>query len=311
MASPASNVPSKVSSTDPTSCAPRFETLTVILVSYNSRDILRQTAPPLRDLAHVVIVDNASDDDTVAVAQALLPNSTVHASPVNLGFGRANNVALEQATTPFALLLNPDCRFDPAMVQRLLDAAARYPNAAILAPCLHDARGKAQVAYDGPFWQRGGPPYLEPSGDLCADFLPGAALLLRLERFRDVGYFDPAIFMYYEDDDLCLRLRRAGHALVLVQDATLEHLVGQSSRRTLRLLHRKYFHEMASRLYVWSKYRGRAPALKLAAKLALTNLLKLPLFALTFNGHMTVRSLGRVQAALKAFVRIKPRGDAA
>lgn len=287
-----------------------FEDLTVVLVTYNSSEILRTTAPPLSGLANVIVVDNASRDDTVAVAQALLPNARVHRSPRNLGFGAANNVGLDQVTTPFALLLNPDCRFDAEQIQRLLDAAARYPEAAILAPHLHDARGKAETAYNVPFWLRAErQPYVEPGGDLCTDFLTGAALLLRMPMLHQTGFFDPAIFLYFEDDDLCLRVRRAGHALILVADAKLEHLVGRSSRRTLGLLHRKYFHETASRIYLWSKYRGRGRALRLAAQLAAINLLKLPLFALTFNAHMTVRSAARVQAALRAFVRIRPRNE--
>ncbi|HEX7385050.1 MAG TPA: glycosyltransferase family 2 protein, partial [Burkholderiaceae bacterium] len=205
--------------------------VTVVVVTYNSRAILRETLPPLAGLPHLVVVDNASRDDTVASVRALAPRATLIEAGANLGFGRANNLALERVTTPYALLLNPDCLLQPGpreALEALLAAARRYPDAAILAPRLYDAPGVLGLCYRPAFWQAQPKTLLDPEGDVCSEFLTGAAMLLDMARLRAVGFFDPWFFLYLEDDDLCLRVRRAGHSLVLVHDATVLHRVKRS-----------------------------------------------------------------------------------
>ena len=77
---------------------------------------------------------------------------------------------------------------------------------------------------------------IDPEGDLCSEFLTGAAMLLDMAKLRArVGFFDPWFFLYLEDDDLCLRVRAAGLSLVLVNDASVLHRVKQSSAPSRRL----------------------------------------------------------------------------
>src|SRR4051812_5635679 len=123
-----------------------LDDVTVVLVTYNSARILAESLPPLAGL-RMIVVDNASSDDTVALVPKLAPRATVIRNERNLGFGRANNRALEQVRTPFALLLNPDCLMQPADVAALLAAAQRYPEAAIVAPKLFDAPGRLGLCY--------------------------------------------------------------------------------------------------------------------------------------------------------------------
>jgi GT2 family glycosyltransferase len=204
--------------------------VTVIIVTYNSRGILRETLPRLAHLPHLIVVDNASSDDTVATVRTLAPRANIVEAGANLGFGRANNLALEQVVTPYALLLNPDCFLHGGAIPALVAAARRYPDAAILAPKLYDAPGVLGVCYRPPFWAPQPKQLLEPEGDLCSEFLTGAAMLLDMAKMRaGVGFFDPWFFLYLEDDDLCLRVRRAGHSLVLMHDAQVEHHVRSSS----------------------------------------------------------------------------------
>ncbi len=120
---------------------------------------------------------------------------------------------------------------------------------------------------------------------------------------RKVGFFDPNIFMYFEDDDLCMRARAAGHSVIIVAGARMQHLVGRSSRRSLSLLYKKYFHESRSRIYFFNKYRSREASQAVARGLFFQNLGKLPLFMLSFNSHMVVRSWARIRASVPALLK--------
>jgi glycosyltransferase involved in cell wall biosynthesis len=104
--------------------AMQFPEITVISVTYQSAGLAPRLADSLRQFAHVVVVDNASTDDTVARLREALPRATVMTNPRNLGFGAANNLGVQTAQTPFVLLLNPDCNITPEAIQLLLDTRA-------------------------------------------------------------------------------------------------------------------------------------------------------------------------------------------
>lgn len=287
---------------------PSAGSVTVILVTYNSRTILRETLPPLDGLPHVVVVDNGSADDTVAAVRQLAPGARLIEAGANLGFGRANNLALHSVATPYALLLNPDCLLGEGAIDALVAAARRYPDAALLAPKLYDAPGRLGLCYRPPFWVRQPKALIDPDGDLCSEFLTGAAMLLDMAKMREsVGLFDPWFFLYLEDDDLCLRTRRAGFSLVLVHDATALHRVKRSSTPSRRLEFRRAYAMALSKFYLQRKYFGLARCVATVLRVGLGALLTLPLHALRFDGERVTRSAARLAAALAAPVRLNAR----
>jgi GT2 family glycosyltransferase len=232
--------------------------ITPVLVTYNSSRILPWSLPPLAACAAVVVVDNQSSDDTVQTVQRLLPNARVIAAGSNLGFGRANNLGLAEVTTDYALLINPDARLEPDALKQLRFAALAYPEAAIIAPVIYDAPGQVGDFFRGPFYAVAARPAPEPEGDLCADFVTGAAMLLNMRLMRQVGFFDPWFFLYFEDDDLCLRVRQAGHPIMVAHRARLEHHTRQSSTPSARTAYRRMYCMTLSKLYITHKYFGTA-----------------------------------------------------
>jgi len=274
--------------------------VTVILVTYNSRHILPEVLPPLEGVAQVIIVDNGSSDGTANLATQLLPEADVIELGRNIGFGGANNVALEKVETPFALLLNPDCVASPEAIEALLIAAARYPNAAILAPKLYDAPGQLGLCYRPRFYESQPRELHDPEGDLCSEFLTGAAMLLRMDVFRKIGFFDPWFFLYLEDDDLCLRARAAGYSLVLVHDACGSHRVKQSSKPSHKLVYRRAYCHTASKLYALNKHVGQGAYGRLRLRTLFGAPLALLGAILTFNRSRMLRSAARFVAAARA-----------
>lgn len=284
---------------------PAGERVTYVLVTYQSARILSRALPPLAAAPHIVVVDNGSRDGTTEMVKRLLPQARLVEAGANLGFGRANNLGLEQVRTSYALLLNPDCLLAPGALEELLAAAERYPDAAIVGPKLFDAPGVPSLSFRRAFYERQPKGVTEADGDLCADFLTGTAMLLNMATMRRIGFFDPWFFLYFEDDDLCLRVRRAGSSLVLAAQAVGEHLVQQSSPPSLRNRFRRIYCHTLSKIYIERKYLGRGRATRTWLRMTAGSLLSLPVYALALQRDRAWRQLARLWACVRAPARLR------
>ena len=245
--------------------ADAWSRVTVITVSHHSGRVIGACLASVAPAARVVLVDNASDDDTLAIAAGLLPSATLIRNRVNRGFGAGCNQGFARVETEFALLIGPDSTIDGASLADLVAAADAWPDAGLLGPAIVAPDGHIELSHDLGLFERmtAGRRLdadLSPEGPLCAGNLSGALLLVRMTALRQVGGFDPAIFLYYEDDDLCLRFAAAGWSLVLVPAARATHIGGGSSRLDLCYHWKKYWHYGWSRLHMEAKYRGRPRA---------------------------------------------------
>ncbi|MBI1775082.1 MAG: glycosyltransferase family 2 protein [Proteobacteria bacterium] len=240
--------------------------ISVVTVTYNSARVIADCLAGIPRAIPVVLVDNDSGDETVAIARAIRPEMRILPLGDNRGFGAGANLGLAEVTTPMGLLLNPDARLRPGALDALAAAAARYPEAGLLAPCSWDGSGRLEFGRQPLFgaWSEAGGKEVIPDGDCCALYLAGSAMCFRLEAFAGVGGFDEAIFLYFEDDDVCLRLAHAGWSLVHVADAHVDHLAGRSSDGVAGLDYWKHWHQGWSRLHMEAKHHGRAAALALA-----------------------------------------------
>lgn len=211
-------------------------TITVIIVSWNSRELLteclrqleQQTVQPVR----VLVVDNASSDDSAAKAETF-NNVTVLRMSTNLGFADGNNQALARCDTEFVALLNPDAFPEPDWLERLLAAASSHPDVAAFgsrqlrqgSPDILDGIGDS-YHISGLVWrERYGKQQLAKDLVQQEIFSPcAAAALYRRQALVDVGAFDGEYFCYVEDVDLGFRLRLAGHKAMYVPDAVVHHV---------------------------------------------------------------------------------------
>jgi N-acetylglucosaminyl-diphospho-decaprenol L-rhamnosyltransferase len=239
--------------------------VTVIVVTFNSAHCMAGLAQTLATLPHVAIVDNASADDTLAVVAREMPKAVVFRNSRNLGFGAANNIALRQASTSHALLLNPDCLISREAIDRLLDAATQYPDAAMIAPQLLRKDGGLDLSYRWPatHWVSRG---AAADGPCSVGFVSGAAMLMNLQVMEEIGFFDETFFLYYEDEDLCQRIFLQGKQIILVPDARVSHLSRGSVRgpNSLRSEFGRGYHHVQSKLIFAAKHIGahRANRLK-------------------------------------------------
>ena len=217
----------------------------VVVVNFNAA---RHLAACLAGLTHdpdvgsIVVVDNASTDDSIGVVAAAAPDAVWLPTGANLGFGRAANRGIAATRAPFVLIVNPDLTVSPgalgALVAHLradpacgvagprvvsLDGAT-YPSARAF-PTLADALGHGFVGLVKPDnrWSR------RYRHEGRTDWVSGTAMLCRRTALEAVGGFDEDYFMYVEDVDLCWRIRLAGWGVGYVPGAVVEHEIGGSS----------------------------------------------------------------------------------
>ncbi len=272
-----------------------LDQVTVIVVTFNSAHCLPALQTSLEKFEHIIVVDNGSDDGGAQMTPQYLPQAQVLALPNNLGFGAANNHALARVTTPFALLLNPDCEITSDSVLGLLATANTYPEAALIAPQLLQANGQADINYRWPhlMWKSKGPGVQE--GPACVGFVCGAAMLFRCAAFARCGYFDEQFFLYYEDDDLCLRLFQARLPMVIDPVHTALHksrgsVRGKSPWRSEYL---RGYHHAQSKLIFARKHQSTAIATAQRRQLLVETTLALVLRVLIPSPRLIARMVGR------------------
>ena len=274
--------------------------LVAIVVAHDSADALPACLAALgREGVPALVVDNASRDGSVAVAEAA--GARVVRSARNEGYGRANNIGVRAAEgAAHVLIVNPDVELAPGAAEALLAAARDWPDAGLLAPRI--------VEPDGRFFYQPRSllaPYLTnpsgrrdlPGGDACAPFLSGACFMVRRDLFLALGGFDEAIFLFYEDDDLCRRVADSGRALVHVHGAVALHGRGRSSAPEPGRVFRSRWHQAWSRAYVSRKYGLPDPSLTTM----IVNLPKAALSALVFRRAGFERYGGSVAGAYAAW----------
>lgn len=212
--------------------------IAVLIVNWNSGPLLgkclshlaRQTRPADR----VIVVDNGSQDDSLATVGAAYPGAEVIRLHANTGFAEANNVAARAADDcDWLATLNPDALAEPGWLAALAVAAEREPSIASFGCLMHmgvdghllDGIGDAYHVSGLPWRVGHGHARAEAPARAIEIFSPcAAAALYRRDAFMDAGGFDASFFCYLEDVDLGFRLRLMGHRSVYVPDAIVEHI---------------------------------------------------------------------------------------
>ncbi len=274
-----------------------LDRITVVLATFHSGHCAAELGRCLAAFPHVIVIDNASGDDTVAKIQQHLPHAQVLVNAKNMGFGTANNRAIHQASTEFVLLLNPDCLIDAESVTTLIQTAGRYPAAAAIGPQLLDRRGHLDLSY---CMQANGWPMRGPAaeGELSVGFLSGACMLIRLAAFRRVHGFDEDFFLYQEDTDLCVRLARDHGELILSPQARVTHFSRGSSGGPARYKAeyiRGYHHIQSKFIYEFKhqhKQVGAARRMRYCVMAAVELLLRLMLLDTTRASRVFGRLAG-------------------
>ncbi len=245
----------------------------VVIVSFNTRDILRSCLEALyraigEHPIEVVVVDNASRDGSADMVAAEFPAVQLVRSGINLGFAAGNNAAFGHARGRYVILLNPDTLVDREALDRAIagmDAAADVglaggrllnrrgedePAGRLFPSLLNDFLALSGLAARFPksrLFGRFDRTWAPPTEPADVDWVPGAFTIIRREVLDRIGIFDERFFLYYEEVDLCRRVKAAGWRVCYWPDIVVRHWGGESSKT----LTGEEFSESGSQLTLW------------------------------------------------------------
>jgi GT2 family glycosyltransferase len=248
----------------------------IVVVSYNTRALLLECLASAFDSAQapgvqVVVVDNASEDGSYETVRDAYPQAILIRNPTNLGFGVACNQGIKATRSRFVLLLNSDARLTAQAFRAMTECLAQDERCAAAGCRLIDAEGREGVNVRNfltPLNQA-----LELAGiklgtgrlrrtrrlnvihnDCSVDWIAGACLMLRRAALDEAGLFDEQFFMYSEDEDLCIRLRKGGWLVCFCGGGTAVHHGSASSRLNRIEMLRQFY---LSQMRFLAKHRGR------------------------------------------------------
>lgn len=290
--------------------------LSVVIVNYNTRRDLENCLESIYSGApdsrfEVSVVDNDSRDGSADMVEARFPHVRLIRAGANLGFSRANNLALRESQGEFVLLLNPDTIVTPHAFHKVIAFLRRTPEAGMAGCRLQKADGTLDLAcrrsfpsaFDG-FCRASGLSRLFPKSRLFArynlTYLPedevaeveavnGAFMLARREAVCDVGLLDEDYFMYMEDLDWCFRFRQKGWKIFYVPEAIVIHLKGQAGKSVSNRMIPEFFRSMT--LFCRKHYLPRS---------------SFPAYLLTLAGIKVWMYTTMVRNALRTEKRVTP-----
>ncbi|HDQ70952.1 MAG TPA: glycosyltransferase family 2 protein [Chloroflexi bacterium] len=262
--------------------------LSIVIVSWNVCDLLRRclhsifNGVPSDITLEVIVVDNASSDESVSMVRETFPQVHLIVNADNRGFPAANNQGIEVAKGRYVFLLNSDTEIVGDALATMLDFADAHPDVGVVGPQLLNPDGSVQssrrrfptlaTAFLESTWLQPHAPrrvlaryyVLDRPDDLIqdVDWVKGAALMARRSAIERVGVMDEGFFMYSEELDWCRRFRDDGWRVLYLPTAQIVHYEGKSSEQVLPARH---IHFQTSKVRYFRKYHGRfvAEALRL------------------------------------------------
>lgn len=252
--------------------------LSIIIVNYNVTQLLNNCLLSIQQYVEVdhevIVVDNASTDDSWKSLITKFPEFHFIASSANGGFAKANNKAVKTAKGEYILLLNPDTEVEGAYMKDILDFADAKENFGCLGVRMHDAKGnflpesKRSVpdmfnSFEKLFTNfkknNSKSYYRNDIGEYTTtaiDVVTGAFLLIKKEVYEKIGGLDETYFMYGEDIDLCYTLLKKGYKNFYYGKASILHHKGESTVKDEVYLERFYG---AMQVFINKYYRDAKP----------------------------------------------------
>lgn len=260
-----------------------------IIVNYNAGGtVLTDCLASLliHDDLHVILVDNASHDDSLAAAEQAFPGHPrlhIIRNPANLGFAAACNIGARASHATHLLFLNPDCQLEPDALHHLQTILESAPDVGMAGGLLLNPDGTEQAggrrSVPTP-WRtftrafglsRRFPQYFQdydlhqhplPPQAIAVEAISGACMLMRREVFEQLGGWDENYFLHCEDLDICMRCRQAGWKILFLPAARVHHLKGVCSKsrpvfvewhkhRGMMRFYRKFFRHQYPGVLMW------------------------------------------------------------
>ena len=247
--------------------------ITIVINTFNSDEKIFLCLDSISPEYKIFIIENSSDSSFKENIEKKYLNVKCYLTGENLGYAKGNNFGLSKVRSKFALILNPDTLLKENTISNFFTSAKKYSNFAIIAPAIQEQKDIDEDKYAG------------IKNLIEVDNVKGFGMFLNIQQFKEVGFFDDNFFIYFEEIDLCKRLKRKKKKIYLDPGILIDHIGGSSHNASINFemeLSRNW-HWMWSTFYFHKKYKGFIFALiKIFPKL-ISSFLKTIFYMIIFN----------------------------
>jgi len=249
--------------------------ITIVITSFKSKKKIRTCLNSIDKQCHVINVENSDDLEHKKNIEKEYNNVKCILTGENLGYGKANNIALKEVKTKYALILNPDAELNPKALGNFLALAQETPDFALIGPNVKENKKKTNLRF-------------EESENLLllkAKIVKGYAMFLNLSQFKEVGFFDENFFIYLEEIDLCRRLLKNNKKIYWCPNILINHQGGKSHDRSVnrQMELSRNWHWMWSTFYYNKKYKGFFISILIILPKLFSAIMKILIYFLVFN----------------------------
>ena len=242
--------------------------LTVVIVTFKSEGKILDCLNSIGDQANIIVVENSQNIDFKNNLEKKFSNLKCILTGENLGYAAANNIGLKKVKTKYALILNPDTILDKNAISRFLKSIKKIKDFWLMGPANHQM---VQLEFGD-------------KEQIEVDNLKGFAIFINLKKFNN-EYFDDQFFLYFEEIDLCKRVKKKNGKIYLDRLIKIDHqgMNSVNSQNKFELEKNRNWHWMWSTFYFHKKYKGFFLALIIVFPKLFSAFVKTLIYSLLLN----------------------------
>ncbi len=250
-----------------------YHDITVVITTFKSESKIYDCLNSINPSVKIIVIENSNNLKFKEKLEIEYPNLKCYLAGENLGYAKGNNFGLAKVQSKFALIINPDARLGDSALENFFKSCKAKQDFAIISPFIQE-RNDNNINNQ-----------LEKKDLVEVDNVKGFAMFLNIEQFRDVGYFDDNFFIYFEEIDLCRRIKKKKKKIYLDPSIKIFHAGGQSHDVDINFemeLSRNW-HWMWSTFYYHKKYKGYLIALIMVFPKLISAFFKTIFYTFTFS----------------------------
>ena len=271
------------------------QNLSIVIVTLKSENVIHKCLKSINQNIPIIVVENSNNQKFKDELESKYKNLTCILSGSNLGMGAGNNVGIKAATTDYVFILNPDATLEPNTLDELFLASKKLPVFTVLSPINVDLNFPNYKTREIP---------QDENTPFQVDYIDGFSMLLNKNKFNDDIYFDENFFLYLENNDLCIRVNRAGGSIYIAPTSKINHggskAVDLKYRNEVELS--RNWHWIWSKFYFNKKNFGLTKALIECFPSYISSILKFLFYTLINSSFKKRIYLNRVSGFYNAFI---------
>ena len=218
--------------------------LTIVINTFNSDEKIYSCLDSINQDYKILIIEDSKNIKFKENIEKKYSNVVCELTGENLGYAKGNNLGLSKVKSIFALVLNPDTLMKKKSIDNFFNTALKYDDFAIIAPAVQEKKDFKILEKNNNVFE--------------VESVKGFAMFLNLDKFKDVGFFDDNFFIYFEEIDLCRRLKQLNKKIYLDSSIKIDHMGGSSHNQSIdfEMELSRNWHWMWSTFYYHKKYSG-------------------------------------------------------